>query len=334
LRSYVYAERIGLDHLRPMERPDPVPGPHDVVLRMRAAALNFRDLAIARGHYHIQVSPPLVPLSDGAGEVVAVGGKVTRFRLGDLACPLYFPDWIDGPVGARVARRRLGGPTDGVLSEMMCVNEEEAVRAPKHLDAAEAATLPVAPLTAWNSLYQIGTVRPGESVVVQGTGGVSTAALQFARAGGARTIAVVRGTRHEARLRQLGVCDVLTDGDAPDWPNRVLALVGGADVSVNVAGGDTLTRSISATRPGGKVHLVGYAADTSASFDIFEAIRRATTVHIATAGSRAAFETMVRTMELHAIRPAISREFPVEQIAAAFECLQQGGHFGKVVVRF
>ena len=116
-----------------MERPDPAPGPHDVVLRMRAVALNYRDLAIARGHYHIQVRPPLVPLSDGAGEVVAVGGKVTRFRVGDLACPLYFPDFIDGPIGARVARRRLGGPTDGVLSEMMCVNEEEAVRAPKHL---------------------------------------------------------------------------------------------------------------------------------------------------------------------------------------------------------
>jgi NADPH:quinone reductase-like Zn-dependent oxidoreductase len=178
-----------------------------MVLRMRAVELNYRDLAIARGHYHVAVSPPLVPLSDGAGEVVSIGSKVRRVRVGELACPVYLPDWIDGPISPRVGRRRLGGPSDGVLAEMMCLNEQDVVRAPAHLDAAEAATLAVTAVTAWHSLYEIGNVAPGEAVSVQGSGGVSTAALQFARAGGARVIAVVRGERHATALRRLGAAE-------------------------------------------------------------------------------------------------------------------------------
>jgi NADPH:quinone reductase-like Zn-dependent oxidoreductase len=334
MKAYVYQEKISLKDLRLVERPDPTPGQHDIVLRMRAASLNYRDIAIERGNYHIQVAPPLVPLSDGAGEVIAVGAKVNRFRIGDLACPLYLPDWIDGPVSSRMARRRLGGPTDGVLTEMMCLNEEEAVRVPSHLDPVEAASLPVSALTAWNSLYRIGTVLPGDTVLVQGSGGISTAALQFARAGGAKAIAVLRDDRHEAAYRQLGAAEVLTNGSAADWPRDVLKLTGGVDVALNVAGGDTLGQSITATRVGGKVHLVGYASNTVAGFDIFEAIRRATTIHIATAGNRATFEAMLRMIELHTIKPAIARTFPADQIVGAFEYLQRGGHFGKVVMTF
>ena len=334
MKVYAYAERIALDDLRVMERPEPQPRPHDVVLRMRAAALNYRDLAIAGGNYHVGVTPPLIPVSDGAGEVIAIGTQVTRFRLGDLACPVYLPDWIDGPVSPRVARRRLGGPSDGVLAEFMCVNEEEAVRAPLHLTPEEAATLPVTAVTAWHALYQNACVRPGETVLVQGAGGVSMAAMQLARAGGARVIALTRGTRHVERLRVLGIDDIVTGGDTSDWPAQVVALTGGVDVAVDVAGGSSLARSIAATRTGGRVHLVGYAADTSAVIDIFDAIRHATTIHVATAGSRRSFEALVRVMQMQAIRPVVAKAFPVAAIGPALQHLSAGGHAGKVVLTF
>lgn len=334
MKVYAYAERIALDDLRVMERSDPQPGPHDVVLRMCSVALNYRDLAIARGHYHVGVQPPLVPVSDGAGEVIAVGARVTRVRQGDLACPVYLPDWIDGPVSPRVARRRLGGPSDGVLAEFMCLNEEEVVRAPSHLSPEEAATLPVTAVTAWHALYQNATLRPGETLLVQGAGGVSMAALQLARAGGARVIALIRGGRHADRLRALGIEDIVTTGDAADWPAQVLALTGGVDVAIDVAGGASLARSIAATRTGGRVHLVGYAADTAASIDIFEAIRRATTIHVATAGNRQSFEALVRVLQMQAIRPVVAKTFPVAAFGAALEQLAAGGHVGKLVLTF
>ncbi|HKU98234.1 MAG TPA: NAD(P)-dependent alcohol dehydrogenase [Vineibacter sp.] len=335
MKVYAYAERIALADLRVLERPDPLPGAHDVVLRMRAAALNYRDLAIARGNYHVGVAPPLVPVSDGAGEVIAVGAQVTRFRPGDLACPVYLPDWIDGPVSPRVARRRLGGPSDGVLAEFMCVNEEAAVRAPSHLAPEEAATLPVTAVTAWHALYQNACVRPGETVLVQGAGGVSTAAMQLARAGGARVIALTRGTRHVERLRALGIDDVVTTGDTADWPAQVVSLTGGGvDVAVDVAGGPSLARSIAATRTGGRVHLVGYAADTTATIDIFDAIRHATTIHVATAGSRQSFEALVRVLQMQAIRPVVGKVFPVADVRVALQHLSDGGHTGKVVLTF
>jgi NADPH:quinone reductase-like Zn-dependent oxidoreductase len=149
MRCYQFTDAVSLASLRLVERPDPEPGPRDIIIRMRAAALNFRDIAMIRGDYHIGVSPPLVPLSDGAGEVIRIGDAVTRFQVGELACPTYLPDWHDGPLRADRVRRRLGGPTDGVLTEYMCIHEDEAVRAPRHLDCTEAATLPVAAVTAW-----------------------------------------------------------------------------------------------------------------------------------------------------------------------------------------
>src|SRR5581483_9628746 len=200
MKAYVYSGKISLDTLAPVTREEPAPGPHEIVLRMRALSLNYRDLAIARGHYHASVEPPLVPIADGAGEVVAVGSHVARFRVGELACPLYLPDWIDGPPTPEKLRRRLGGPNDGVMAEFVCIDEQAAVRAPEHLDAPEAACLPIAAVTAWHSLFNHGVVRPGETVVVLGTGGVSIAAIQFAHAAGAQVIAVTRREEWAERL--------------------------------------------------------------------------------------------------------------------------------------
>jgi NADPH:quinone reductase-like Zn-dependent oxidoreductase len=317
-----------------VEWPDPVPDPHDIVIQVRAVALNFRDLAMVRGHYHIGVSPPLVPLSDGAGEIVHVGAAVNRFTAGALVCPTYLPDWRDGPIRADRVRRRLGGSTDGVLKELMCVHEEEAVRAPSHLNAAEAAALPVTAATTWRVLYRLGSLRPGETLLVQGSGAVSTTALQLAKAGGARTIAMLRSDLHAEALKARGADLVLTTGNVAGWSQQVREATGGAsvDVAVNVAGGRTLTDTVAATKLAGVVHLVGFASGSVAELDLFEAIRHGTTFHTATAGSREDLEAFVRTAEHHGLRPAIAKIIPLDQIRDAFTYFSAGGCFGKVVL--
>jgi len=331
---YQYDNRIALESLKRMEWPDPEPGSHDIVIQMGAVALNHRDIAIARGHYHIRVQPPLVPLSDGAGRVVQIGQEVTRFRLGDLAAPVYLPDWIDGPVTPRAGRRRLGGPTDGVLSEFKCVHEEEAVRLPSFLSAADAATLPVTAVTAWHALNVTGTLTAGDTVLIQGTGALSLAALQVARMAGTKTILLTRDDRHSPRLRALGADIVITTRQEPDWAEAVLEATGGngADVSVDILGGDSLNRTIRATRVGGRVHAVGYVTGTSATIDLFEAIRHAVTIHVATAGHRASFEALVRALDQHQVRPVVGDQYAVDRLSDAFEGMAQGGHFGKIVV--
>jgi NADPH:quinone reductase-like Zn-dependent oxidoreductase len=333
MRAYQFEGDFSMGSLRLARRPDPVPGVRDVVLRMRAVALNYRDLAIMRGEYHTRVSPPLVPLSDGVGEVVQVGAEVTRLRVGELACPTYLPDWIDGPVRPSGVARRLGGPCHGVLAELVCVSEEAAVRAPDHLDPAEAATLPVAGVTAWHSLFELDRLRPDEAVLVQGGGGVSTISIQLAASAGARVIGVTRGDRHVGRLRGLGADQVFSGVDEPGWPERVIADTGGGvDVALNTAGGDTLTPTVAATRMGGRVHVVGYAANRIADLDIFTAIQRATTIRIATGGSRTDFEALVAAVERHGIRPAVDQVFPLDRLTRAFDHLARGGHLGKVVI--
>lgn len=328
-----FEDDFSMGSLRRVQRPDPAPGQREVVLRMRAVALNFRDLAIMRGEYHARVSLPLVPVSDGVGEVVQVGSAVTRFDVGDLACPIYLPDWVDGPIRPHHVARRLGGPSDGVLAELVCLPEREAVRVPPHLDVVEAATLPVAGVTAWHSLFELDRLRPEETILVQGSGGVSTIAMQLASAAGARVIVVTRGNRHEDRLRTLGAEDVISSEANPDWPARVIATTqGGAAVALNIAGGDTLTPTIAATRMGGRVHVVGYAADRAATLDIFTAIQRATTIRIATGGSRSDFEALVVAMRRHGIDPILDRVFPLAGLTDAFDHLARGGHLGKVVV--
>jgi NADPH:quinone reductase-like Zn-dependent oxidoreductase len=221
-----------------------------------------------------------------------------------------------------------------VLTELFRVHEEEAVLAPRHMDAGEAATLPIAGLTAWHSLFQYDCLRPGETLLVQGSGGVSAMAVQLAHSAGARVVVVTRSGRHAEGLAALGADYVLSSGNTPAWPDDVIALTGGegADIALNVAGGDTLTPTIAATRVGGRIHQVGYTADRISPLDIFTAIEHAASIRIATAGSRASFEALVRARQQHAILPAVDRAFDIQHLDDALEYLAGGGHLGKVIV--
>jgi NADPH:quinone reductase-like Zn-dependent oxidoreductase len=332
---YQYRDRIALESLERTEWPDPDPGPHDVVIQMSAVALNHRDIALARGHYHIDAQPPLVPLSDGAGHVVAIGREVTRFRIGDLAAPVYLPDWIDGPVTPHSGIRRLGGPTDGVLLEFKCVHEAEAVRLPSFLSAAEGATLPITAVTAWHALNVTGTLKSSDTVFIQGTGALSLAALQVAKMAGTRTILLTRDNRFSPRLRELGADIVITTEQEPDWPQAVVKATdgNGADVLVDILGGDSLNRTIRAARVGGCIHAAGYVTGTSATIDLFEAIRHAVTIHVATAGHRASFESLARALDQHQLHPVVGDQYSIDEIPDAFEAMARGGHFGKIVIQ-
>ncbi|MCK1651960.1 NAD(P)-dependent alcohol dehydrogenase [Bradyrhizobium sp. 149] len=335
MKAYAYVERIALDSLVEIDLPDPTPGDHDVVVAMKAVALNYRDLAIADGDYHIEVRPPLIPISDGAGEVVATGKSVRRFRVGDRVCAVYLPDWKYGPIRREVAARRLGGPSNGVLRELMCASEEDFVMAPRHLTFEEAATLPIASVTAWQSLFVNGSLNPGDNVLVQGTGGVSIAAVQLARSAGAKVISLVRTDRHRESLRRLGASDVLVSDDH-SWHQQLFELTrgAGAHVIVNVAGGETVASSLLAASGGATIHLVGYASGRMVVFDMFEAIRRAAKFLVAAAGSRESFEQLARLFELEGLRPLVAERFPVRDYRKAMESLRRGGHLGKLVLAF
>ena len=333
MKTLRFDDKLSLDNLVWRDVPDPgPPGPGEILVRVRAVSLNYRDLAIARGQY--PGGPlPLIPGSDAAGEILAVGPGVTRAAPGDLVCATYVPDWIDGPPTASSSRRRRAYTLPGVFSQLLRLPEAEVVRAPRTLDAAHAATLPAAATTAWQALVADAPTRPGDTVVVQGTGGVSLFALAFARAAGARVLMLTRDERHAPALRALGAAEVLPLGATETWPDAVLERTAGAgaDAVVDVVG-PTLTLSMAATRIGGTVHVIGFVGGATTPLDLVVAMRRAVTLRAATTGSRATFEALVRAIDAHGIRPAIDRVFPAVQAREAFAHLASGGHLGKIVV--
>lgn len=327
---------FGLESLVLTEKPEPEPGPFEAVVRMRAAALNYRDLALIQGTYEPGMRRPLIPLSDGAGEVVAVGPGVTRVKPGERVCLAYVQDWVSGePEPSRVGRR-LGGPLDGVLAEYVKVPEHGLVHAPAHLSDEEAATLPIAAVTAWQALFEVGRVRPGDTVLVEGTGGVSLFALQLARLAGARVLVTSGSEEKLARAKALGASEGIHSGETPEWDEAVLALTGGRGVDqvVEVAGGANLARAVRAVRMGGQVSMVGFLAGTRAELELTQALRRCVALRAISAGSRTAFEHLVRALEAHAVRPVVDRVFPFAEARAALEHLAGGRHFGKVALSF
>ncbi|MQY05844.1 zinc-dependent alcohol dehydrogenase family protein [Actinomadura macrotermitis] len=328
MRSYHVDSGAGIDGLTIEEHPDPVPGDGQVVVAVRATSLSFRELMVLRGSYVLPVKPGVVPVSDGAGEVVAVGPNTRGVQVGDRVTATLFPSWQDGPFGPEHLAQ-LGGSLDGMLTELALLDASALVPIPDHLSYEEAATLPCAAVTAWNALTGL---RPGQTLVTQGSGGVSLFALTFAKALGARVIATTSSPAKAARLRELGADEVVDYRADPDWPARVRELTGGlgADHVVDVAG--LLEQSLKAVRMAGHVACVGFVSETAPPIDPRVLFASGATLRAVAVGSRAQFAEMNRVIEVNRLRPVIDQVFAFDDAPAAYRHYASGAAFGKVVI--
>lgn len=325
---------LGLDRLALRELPLPAPEAGEIVIATEAVSLNYRDAEVVDNGMGNALAFPFTPASDMAGRVVAVGAGVTRFAVGDRVLSAYMPGWIDGvPLSWSEAPTR-GGPLSGVLSQYVVDSAEWYVHAPRTLSAAQASTLPVAALTAWMALVELGKLHAGQTVVVQGTGGVSLFAVQLAAAHGARVIVTSGSDAKIARAIALGARHGINRNVTPDWQQEVLALTGGrgADHILEMTGGENVARSLAAVVQGGRISIIGLLDADSFTLPILPVLgSRATIVGIAV-GPRRALEDLVRAIDLLGIEPVIDAAYPFSQVPAAFAHLQRGA-FGKIVVQ-
>ncbi len=320
----------GIESLGWGQRRVPDPGEHEVGIRVRAVSLNYRDLVIASGHYPLTHSHPLVPVSDGAGIVDAVGAGVTRVRAGDRVSANFVRDWVSGPFGPAQQASSLGGEVDGMLADYVVLPEHALVPIPESLSFAEAAALPCAGVTAWNALIFHGRVRAGHTVVVQGTGGVSLFALQIAKNAGARVFATTSNDTKAAKLGTLGADLVINYRTTRDWGSVVRAHTNGhgADHIVEVGGAGTFEESLRAVRLGGEISVIGFLAGTAANLSLVPVILNHVRLNGIFVGSREMYEELLRTP----IRPVIDQTFAFGEASEAYRYLQSGKHAGKVIL--
>jgi len=309
----------------------PEPGPNEVAIRIRAASLNYRDLALKPNP---GLAHPRVPVSDGAGEVLSVGPNVTRWKVGDRVMANFFPTWRDGRFLAAYHQSALGGSIDGMLREVAILPDSALLPIPEHLTFAEAATLPCAALTAWHALFERGHLTAGQSVLILGTGGVSIFALQFAKLAGARCLVTSSSDDKLARAQAMGADVTINYLTTPDWEHAVQAATNGQGVDhvVEVGGAGTFQKSLRSTAFGGQVHLIGVLTGVKQELQIFDIIHRALDVHGVYVGSVAMFEGMNAALSQSQIRPVIDRIFGFDSVPDAYAHLASGNHFGKVVV--
>jgi len=309
-----------LDHLALVERPAPRQGPGQVLLRMKAASLNYRDLFVARRGYGPGTGElPLVPVSDGVGEVLEVGTGVTRVAPGDRVCPDFFQP--DG--------RPLGGPHDGVAQEMMVLPEAGVAKVPAHLSDEEAATLPCAALTAWTAVVVEGRTKPGDSVLVEGTGGVSIFALRFAKLCGARVTVVSGSDEKLARARDLGADAGLNYRATPEWGKETR----GHDLVVDVGGEASVPQALRAVRNGGTICLIGVVSGGAMTLPLGPIVTRRVRLQGVTVGTPPDFEAMLRAVGEHRLEPVVDKVFDFHELRAALDYLASGAHFGKICLR-
>jgi NADPH:quinone reductase-like Zn-dependent oxidoreductase len=333
MKAYEIRE-YGIDALTAVERPVPEPGRGQALVKVRAVSLNYRDLLVIKGLYSRNLPLPLVPFSDGAGEVVETGDGVTRVKPGDRVAGIFMQKWLDGEVDEEKARSALGGAIDGVLAEYVVMSEDGLVHIPEHLSNEEGATLPCAAVTAWHAVIEAG-LKPGKTVLTLGTGGVSLFALQFAVMAGARVIVTSGSDEKLARVRDMGVRDCINYKAVPDWEKPVRELTGGSgvDLVVEVGGAGTLPRSIKAVRMGGHISLIGVLTGTTGEVNPLPVVMKGVRVQGIFVGSRAMFEAMNRAIRLHQLRPVVDRVFSFDETKDALHYMESAAHFGKIVIR-
>ena len=336
MKAFEIQNKFGLDSLTLTERPDPKPSYGQVLIKLRSLSLNYRDLMVVKGLYNPKLPLPLIPFSDGVGEVVAVGEGVTRVNIGDRVAGIFFQKWLAGELTAEKAESALGGAIEGMLAEYVVLHEDGVVRVPEHLTDEEAASLPCAAVTAWNALFSSGGLKAGDTVLIQGTGGVSIFALQFALLAGARVIATSSSDEKLERVLQLGASDGINYKQTPDWGKKVRELTagGGVDYVVEVGGAGTLSESLRAVRYGGQISLIGVLTGGSAEINTASILMKNVKVQGIYVGSREMFEAMNCAIALHKLHPVCDRVFPFHEAPKALKYMETGSHFGKICIRF
>ena len=327
---------MGIDNIRIVELPDPEPGPDEVVVAIRAVSLNYRDILAVKGGYgRMQKQERLIPLSDGAGEVVAVGSKVRGWKAGDRVLGCFFPRWQAGPLRPECVREDLGGMFDGVAVEKRVFRQDTLVRMPASMSFVEAATLPCAAATAWNALVELGGIEPGQRVLTQGTGGVSLFALQFAKLAGAEVYATSSTDAKLDLLRQLGADQVVNHGEDAEWGKTIMGLTGGRGIDhvVDIGGAETLKQSMRALKPGGTVSMIGVVTGPKTELNIPIVAMQALRLQGANAGSRLALERLVDAIAVNGMKPVVDKAvFELAQLPDALRYIEARKHVGKVCI--
>lgn len=334
MRAYQILDGTGLERLRLTEMPKPEPREHEILIKVKAVSLNYRDIMTLAGTY-MPAKHGIIPLSDGAGEVVAVGENVTRFQVGDRVVGCFFPKWMHGNATPELlSLARGGGNVDGMAAEFVAMSEESAVHIPKQMSYEEAATLPCAALTAWCALIEEGGLQPGERVLALGTGGVSVFAMQFALLAGAEVIVTSSSDNKLNRAADLGAHHGINYRSYSEWDEEVLRLTGGQGVDhvVEVGGAGTLNKSLRAVKTGGLVSLIGVLAESGPPVNHGIMLGKKIRLHGIYVGSRSMFEAMITAMSLHKLQPVIGEEYLFEELPHAYTSMKNGSHFGKIVV--
>ncbi|HVT99216.1 MAG TPA: NAD(P)-dependent alcohol dehydrogenase [Acidobacteriaceae bacterium] len=324
---------FGIENLEQVTLPDPQPQPGEVVVRVHAVSWNYRDLRMVQGLYNPKMPLPRIPCSDGAGEVIAVGDRVTRAKVGDRVCAIFMQNWIEGPPDAAKHRGALGGDIDGMLAEQVVLPETGIVKFPEFLSYEKAATLPCAAVTAWNALTRAHRIKPGDTVVILGTGGVSIFALQFAKTMGARVLGTSSSDAKLERAKTLGLDAGINYSEHPEWDRWVVEQTGGrgADLVVEVGGAGTFNRSLRATRIGGAVAQIGVVSEGSDPVLIPLLFHRQIRLRGIYVGSRSDFEMMSRAIQQHKLEPVVDEVFSFDAAGEALLRMQSGAHFAKLV---
>lgn len=327
---------FGIDNLKLVEREMPQIVPGHVLVKMTAASLNYRDLMVVKGQYNPKLKRPMVPVSDGAGIVEEVGPDVTRFKKGDRVVGCFFQKWIEGPITREKQGSALGGAIDGVLQEYKLFSEEGLLPSPSSLSDEEAAALPCAGVTAWHALFEHTPSMPGYSALIQGTGGVSVIALQFAKIAGLRAIVTSSSDEKLERVRSLGAHETINYKRKGDWDAEARKLTGGTGVDhvIEVGGSDTLPRSLKAVRMAGAVSVIGVLSGAEPKVTPIDILMNSVRVQGIYVGSRLMFERMNRAVDLHAIKPVIDRTFAWTEYKEALRHMEGQSHFGKICLRF
>ncbi|WP_232510136.1 zinc-dependent alcohol dehydrogenase family protein [Paenibacillus crassostreae] len=327
---------LGLENIKLVEIETPKPGAKQILMKVKAVSLNFRDKAIVDGVYipDLMNNKTFVPVSDASGEVISVGSEVTKFKVGDRVTSHMFTKWIQGKPSPDDSLYSIGGPNDGGLAEYMLLDEDTAVSTPNNLTDEEASTLPIAALTVWFSLVEYGNIKAGETVLVLGTGGVSVYAVQIASALGAKVIVTSSSDEKLAQVKSLGADEVINYGKTPDWEKEVLKLTNGngADHILEVVGGESINRSIEAVAMQGNIYVIGFLGGMMAEVNLFALLAKQVKIHGINVGHKKAFDDMQRAFNQLNIKPVIDTVYPFEQAIEAYKHLQRGA-FGKIVIR-